>query len=267
MSDLETLIDALTVVYELAAQQITPGALAVLAEDLLPYGLQRVLAGLDLCRREFGGKLTPAVIIEKIQQADGRPGVGEAWAIAIAAADERNTVVWTPEIAQAWALACPLYGCDKFGARKAFEEAYQRAVRAAISECRPVTWRASIGWDNSARDTALNDAVTKGLLTHDSVAMFLPAPEPSDEAGEADESDGVVSTVVGLLTGKTADTSKKPPLSNEEQRRRLAEAREAIYAGQKKRAEEAARRRDDFNAKKAAAIDQALSHPLAVPHG
>lgn len=253
MSDLETIIDALTVVYELAAQEIKPGALVVLAEDLLPYGLQRVLAGLDLCRREFGGKLTPAVIIEKIQQADGRPGVGEAWAIAIAVADERNTVVWTPEIAQAWAAACPLYGCDKFGARKAFEEAYQRAVRAAIAECRPVAWRASIGWDSSARDTALTDAVTKGLLTRDSVAELLSGPEPS----------GVGAAVAGLLTGKTGETR----LYNETQRKRLAEAREAIYAGQKKRAAEAARRRDEFSAKKAAAIDQALSHPLAVPHG
>ena len=252
MNNIETIIDALTVVYELASQEIKPSTLVVLAGDLAPYGVQRVLAGLDLMRREFGGKITPAAIIEKIQQADGRPGVGEAWALAVGAADERNTVVWTPEIAQAWNQAAALYEFDKFGARKAFEEAYQRATRAAIGECKPVTWTASIGWDGQARDTALQDAVTAGRLTHQQVSAFLPAPAAS----------GVVAEVAGLLTGKTGATQ----LSNEEQRARLAAAREAIYAGQRKRAEAAAQKRDEFNALKASMIQAAMEHPLAVPN-
>lgn len=250
MSDLETIIDALTVVYELAAQEIRPTALALLAEDLQAYGRDRVLRGLDLCRREFSGKLTPAVIIEKIQQADGRPGVGEAWAIAIGAADERNTVVWTPEIAQAWAAACPLYGCDKFGARKAFEEAYQRATRTAIGEHKPVTWKPSIGWDAQVRDTALTEAVAKGLLTHDAVAGFLPAPAAS----------GVGAAVAGLLTGKVDNVKAY----NEQQRARLAAARDAIYAGQKKRADAAAQQREEFEAHKREELERAFNHPLMV---
>jgi len=252
MSDMENIIDALTVVYELAAQEIKPATLVVLAGDLEPYGVKRVLAGLDLLRREFSGKITPAVIIEKIQQADGRPGVGEAWALAVGAADDRSTVVWTPEIAQAWSQASALYEFDKFGARKAFEEAYQRATRAAIAACRPVTWSASIGWDAQARDTALNDAVTAGRLTHDQVAAFLPAPAAS----------GVAAEVAGLLTGKTSTTK----LSNDEQRKRLDAARAAIYAGQAKRADAAAKARDEFNAKKETVIQLALDHPLAVSH-
>lgn len=252
MNDIETIIDALTVVYELAAQEIKATTLVVLAGDLAPYGLQRVLAGLDLMRREFAGKITPAVIIEKIQQADGRPGVGEAWALAVGAADERATLVWTPEIAQAWAQASTLYEFDKFGARKAFEEAYQRATRAAIRDCRPVTWVASIGWDTQARDTALTDAVAAGRLTHDQVAAFLPAPAAS----------GVAAEVAGLLTGKATTT----PITNDEQRKRLAAARAAIYAGQAKRAEAAAKARDEFEARKEAAITTAMGHPLAVSH-
>lgn len=250
MSDV--ILEALGVCFEILGQEARPAVLAVLACDLEPYGEQRVLAGLDLLRREYSGKVTLAAIIEKIQQADGRPGVGEAWALAVGAADERNTVVWTPEIAQAWNQAAALYEFDKFGARKAFEEAYQRATRAAIGECKPVTWTASIGWDGQARDTALQDAVTAGRLTHQQVSAFLPAPAAS----------GVAAEVAGLLTGKTSTTQ----LSNEEQRARLAAAREAIYAGQKKRAEAAAQKRDEFNALKASMIQSAMEHPLAVPN-
>lgn len=248
MSD--AVIEALGVCFEVLGQEARPAVLAVLVSDLEPYGEQRVLAGLDLLRREGAGKVTLPAIIEKIQQADGRPGVGEAWAIAISAADERNTVVWTPEISQAWAAACPLYGVDKFGARKAFEEVYQRVTREAIGQHRQVEWRASIGWDVSVRDAALTEAVTKGQLSHESVARYLPAPEAS----------GVGAAVAGMLTGKRVDLKSY----NEHQRARLAEARAAIDGALKKRVEAVAKQRAEFEAHKRAEIERAEKHPLTA---
>lgn len=247
MSD--NVLDALGVCFEVLGLEARPAVLALLASDLEPYGDERVLAGLDLLRREGAGKVTLPAIIEKIQQADGRPGAGEAWALAVGAADERNTVVWTPEIAKAWAAASSLYDFDKFGARKAFEEAYQRATRAAISASMPVTWQVSVGWDTQARESALTDAVTAGRLTHETATKYLPAPKP----------EGVGAAVAGLLTGKKTEATY-----NEQQRARLAAAREAIYAGQSKRAEEAAQRRDQAEAHKASELERARNHPLMV---
>lgn len=254
-AELIEIVQALGVIYELLGQEVSASVLTTLAEDLEPYGVSHVLRGLDLARRELPGRITPALLVEKIQQAAGRPGVGEAWAIAIGAADERCTVVWTDEIAAAWLAAKPLYGMDNFGARRAFDEAYARETRNAIGGCRPVRWKASIGWDSDAREKALTQALDRGLLTFAAVARFLPAPPAS----------GVGDDVSRLLAGKTVvETAIDEAAMNEQRRARLGDARRAIYSARDRAAQEAARQRAEFEMQKREMIERALQHPLAA---
>jgi len=118
----------------------------------------------------------PADILAQIEaaaHADGRPGAEEAWALALRAADERSTVVWTAEAAQAWGIAQPVMQVgDEVGARMAFREAYARLIAEARAKREPVRWSASLGHDQAQQDDALRIAVEAGKLP----AVYLPAP-------------------------------------------------------------------------------------------
>lgn len=120
---------------------------------------------------------TPADVIAQLQGAaadDGRPGSDEAWAGALAAADEDATIVWTDEMAQAWFTAQPVYAIgDKIGARMAFREAYDRLVDEARKARRPVHWQASLGHDPTQRADTVRQAVDAGKLPEHAL---LPAP-------------------------------------------------------------------------------------------
>lgn len=118
----------------------------------------------------------PADILAQIEMAaadDGRPGPEEAWAIALQAADEVRTVVWTPEIAEAWGVARIVHrGGDEVGARMAFREAYSRLVVDAHKRREPATWSPTLGSDPRMRDEALRVAIDAGKLP----LTALPAP-------------------------------------------------------------------------------------------
>lgn len=138
---------------------------------LSAYDVPSVRAGFDAHVRDpKQGRFvpTPADIIGKIVGAaanDGRPGPDEAWSIALRGADEFDTVVWTAEMAQAWAACKPVFDeGDKIGARMAFREAYARLVEQARRERRPVAWEASLGFDPQRREVAVMTAIEAGRL-------------------------------------------------------------------------------------------------------
>ncbi|MFZ3286571.1 MAG: hypothetical protein WA191_06945 [Telluria sp.] len=132
----------------------------------------------------------PSHIIEQIEamtESDGRPGAEEAWAIALTSRDEQDTVVWTQETAEAFAIARPvLDSSGAISARKPFLEAYTRLVTQARAEHRPAQWRASIGFDKERQVTVIKKAINAGLLPAPAVAGLLkgPAndPTPDDKA-------------------------------------------------------------------------------------
>lgn len=138
---------------------------------LLPYEI-------DTVRQAFSNWLTdpdqgrfspkPADIIRNIQNIAGKPdwlSANEAWALALPAQDEANTVVWTNEIAQAWSIAQPIMQeGDKVGARMAFIAAYERLTKAAQGTGRAPEWSVSEGWDKETVKGAVEQAVTTGLL-------------------------------------------------------------------------------------------------------
>jgi len=125
----------------------------------------------------------PAGIAKLCKLQDGRPGVEEAWAIAITSQDESETVVWTQEMAEAFGLCSSvLESGDEVGARMSFKETYVRLVTEARLNSRAVKWFPSIGWDVNKRSAALKKASVAGLLQSPVVAALLPPPAVKAES-------------------------------------------------------------------------------------
>lgn len=135
------------------------------------------------------GKFEPVpaeliALIEAKLSDDGRPGHDEAWSVAVTAGDERKTVVWTAETAQAMAAAQPLLAIgDEVAARMAFKEVYIRIVREARAARIPVVWSTSEGADPEHRKLAIGQAVAAGLLEGPKADDMLLLPGP--RAGSA----------------------------------------------------------------------------------
>lgn len=168
-------IKAVAVTAELTGTELSATALRVMAADLECYPEHAVMSSLVRCRRELTGRLTLATIIERLAQSDGRPSADEAWAIALDARDEAKTVVWNNEISEAFGIARPVLDAgDKVGARMAFRDAYDRIARNGRESGSAPNWSASLGWDVSARESALLGAEKKGFLSRQTVSALLP---------------------------------------------------------------------------------------------
>ncbi len=184
----EKILMGIAVTAELTGTELSKHAVLALEAELGRYPEDVALAALDRCRKELTGRLTLAAIIERINEHDGRPASDEAWATAVRAEDENETVVWTDETRRAMSVARPLLELgDKVGARMAFRDAYQRFVNDARADRVPVSWSASLGWDAERRREVLTDAVAYGLLPSSFATGLMPAPK-----------DGVV---VGAVSG------------------------------------------------------------------
>ncbi|AOX63597.1 hypothetical protein BIZ42_16190 [Stenotrophomonas sp. LM091] len=168
----DRLVELLVVTAEVIGDQLRPTTAAYMVGDLSCYPLAQLERALGACRRELKGRLSLAAVLERID--DGHPAPNEAWAVAIQAADERNTVVWTTLTQQAWNTALPLVQAgDKIAARQAFLETYTRLVKEARAARLPASYAPSLGFDLTSRNAALTDAVSKGLLAHDQVSDHL----------------------------------------------------------------------------------------------
>jgi len=167
----------------------TPNATnsALFFRSLSEYSLDAVRAGFDAHVKDpQRGRFVPMPAdmiaqIEGLVADDGRPGADEAWAVAIRAADENATVVWTEEIAKAWGIARAVFDAgDEVGARVAFREAYNRLTDEARRARRPAKWDASLGFEPSGRASAIQEAVAIGRLPAPD-RYLLEGPATSDE--------------------------------------------------------------------------------------
>ena len=160
----------------------SPANTAMFFRALAKHSLDEVRAGFDAHVSDpQRGRFVPVPAdilaqIEGLAANDGRPGADEAWAIALRAADEAETVVWTAEASQAWAIARPVLDSgDEVGARMAFRDAYNRLVEQARQHRQPATWSTSIGFDPQRREAAITAAVEAGRLPASELPQ-LPAP-------------------------------------------------------------------------------------------
>ena len=173
--------------------RLEAGAKALFFKALEPYSLQAVRQAFtahirDPKRGSF--QPMPADIVAHIEAArggDGRPGVEEAWALSFPAVSEAETVVWTEEMRDAFAICKPLLeACDNIGARMAFKDAYTRLVHEANRANRPARWELSAGHDQTKRQVAVQHAAKLGRIAAPQAAMFLPAP-PSERLQRSPE--------------------------------------------------------------------------------
>jgi hypothetical protein len=157
-----SMLDAVCSLLSRGAYQPNPLSTALFFRSLARYTLAEVRAGFDahVADKQRGRFVpVPADISSQIEDAaadDGRPGVESAWALAMQSADERETIVWTAEMAQAWASVAPLFrNGDEIGARMAFKEAYSRMVDEARAARRAPIWMPTLGFDLERRTAAL----------------------------------------------------------------------------------------------------------------
>lgn len=145
--------------------------------SLARYSLAQVRAALsahvqDTVRGVYAPK--PADIIGKIQSADGRMGVEEAWAhVAHAIGSQAVTLVLTDEMRQAFFVADALAD-DTVAARMAFKETYAKALQEVRDLGRAVHWTAVLGHDAAGRETAVNEAVRLGRIDLEHAQTLLP---------------------------------------------------------------------------------------------
>lgn len=167
----------LDAVYALHGKSLPAEAKALFFRSMASFPLGMVRAALDghvrdSQRGQFPPK--PADLMAQIEGSaadNGRPGVEEAWAFAVKACDESETVLMTDEMAEAWGIAKPIFDLgDEVGARMAFKEVYARLIKAAKGAPK---WWPSIGSDPHKRDAALADAKRMGLLPAPQVAGLL----------------------------------------------------------------------------------------------
>lgn len=233
------IIDMLAVTAELCGTTLKENALAVMAKDLERYPLPAIEAALAKVR--MSGRFTLSAVAEAIAEQDGRPGADEAWAIAVNASDESATVVWTEEIAEAFAAAKPVLDVgDKIGARMAFRAAYERIVEEARKAAAPTVWKVSLGFDSTKRVEALTRAVERKRLPATSLQHCLP---PSAE--------GIA--IGGLLTGTVVETNSAGINARLRELRNVMQA--AIRRAETERIEKAEAQSAENRARKRAAIE------------
>lgn len=170
MAATKTLLQAIAVTAELMQTELSKPAASVMAADLSEYPEPWVLKALLRTRREVKGRLSIADVIARIE--DGRPSPEEAWAMI--PKDEADSVVWTDEMAHAWAIAERLMDAP-VQARMAFLEKYRELVRQGREAKRPVHWWVTLGHDVQRREAVLLEAVECGRISVDHAQALLPA--------------------------------------------------------------------------------------------
>jgi hypothetical protein len=163
------MLDAVCSLLSRGAYVPSPANTALFFRALGRYDLAEVRAAFDAHVSDpQRGRFVPVpadVIaqLDGLATHDGRPGADEAWAIALRAVDEADTVVWTDETAQAWAIARTVLDAgDEVGARVAYRDAYNRLVDEARAARRPAAWNASLGFDPDRRAAAIVEAKAAG---------------------------------------------------------------------------------------------------------
>jgi len=175
---------------------------------LSQYPLEAMQLALDahVCSSERGRFMPlPADLISQLEamRFDGRPRAEEAWAVAIGAMDENDTIVWTQETADAW-YSCAselMQAGDKFNASRGFIAKYDELVLAARKQNKPVTWLVAQGYDKDKRDHVIREAYKAKKISQAQAVALLPHHKSDGESYEA-----IKTTVSLMIENKGATT-------------------------------------------------------------
>lgn len=182
LEEKEQILRTLVATAEVMGGEMKPTTALVMAQDLDEYPFHEVMTALNRVRKEATGRLTLKAIIDMLSPGRDWLSANEAWSLALPAADERNTVVWTREARDAFNIALPLLEeGDKIGARMAFIAAYERSVSIAKAAGGAPNVEVSEGWDQQLRAVAVDQAVNRGLLPPPRQEEALALPNLSPE--------------------------------------------------------------------------------------
>ena len=230
----EQLVDMILVTAEVMGHELKPSAVMMMVSDLSGYDFAAVANTLNRCRKEQTGRLTLKGILDLLAPAGGWLTANEAWSLALPAADERNTVVWTSEASKAWSVALPLLGVgDKVGARMAFIAAYERHVSTAKSEGKQPVHEVSAGWDAAGRDLAIQQAQIAGLLPPPAPVAALPPPTKEQQAALVDNR-AKVQAGLQALASKMRAANEPDRIAKERERAERMEKANAYFEKQER---------------------------------
>ena len=230
----EQLVDMILVTAEVMGHELKPSAVMMMVSDLAGYDFTAVANTLNRCRKEQTGRLTLKGILDLLSPAGGWLTANEAWSLALPAADERNTVVWTSEASKAWSVALPLLEVgDKVGARMAFIAAYERHVSTAKSEGKQPVHEVSAGWDAAGRDLAIQQAQIAGLLPPPAPVAALPPPTKEQQAALVDNR-AKVQAGLQALASKMRAANEPDRIARERERAERMERANAYFEKQER---------------------------------
>ena len=230
----EQLVDMILVTAEVMGHELKPSAVMMMVSDLAGYDFAAVANTLNRCRKEQTGRLTLKGILDLLAPAGGWLTANEAWSLALPAADERNTVVWTSEASKAWSVALPLLEVgDKVGARMAFIAAYERHVSTAKSEGKHPVHEVSAGWDAAGRDLAIQQAQIAGLLPPPAPVAALPPPTKEQRAALVDNR-AKVQAGLQALASKMRAANEPDRIARERERAERMERANAYFEKQER---------------------------------
>lgn len=207
------------------------------------YPIETIRAALnDHLRDPQRGRFfpTPADLIAQIKTPDDQwPTSDEAWAIAIRAMDESETIIWTEEMAQAWGICKPIMDVgDEVGARMAFRSSYDRLVASAKSKNVTATWLASLGHDPEKRELAVEQAkkLDRAAAIPHSESIGYEAPlrlENLSASADQEIANEQLSKIRDLLAMKPAikNRAEADKEKTAEQKKRIIEAVKASQGG------------------------------------
>jgi hypothetical protein len=177
-NDLKTFGELWLASWQLSGNNRIPNdmAISLAFDDLSMYQLEHVKYALQLHRKNSKFPPTVADVVEIINDYCGYKHISaeEAWAIALISFDENSTVVWTEQIAQARAIAAPVfYEGDKVAARMTFKDAYSRIVKVVQT---PPVWSVCQGFDKEHRAIAVEQAAKLGRVSTQIAAKYQLEP-------------------------------------------------------------------------------------------
>ena len=230
----EQLVDMILVTAEVMGHELKPSAVMMMVSDLSGYDFAAVANTLNRCRKEQTGRLTLKGILDLLAPAGGWLTANEAWSLALPAADERNTVVWTSEASKAWSVALPLLEVgDKVGARMAFIAAYERHVSTAKSEGKQPVHEVSSGWDAAGRDLAIQQAQIAGLLPPPAPVAALP-PQTKEQQAALVDNRAKVQAGLQALASKMRAANEPDRIARELERAERMERANAYFEKQER---------------------------------
>jgi hypothetical protein len=166
-------------------KQLSNAAMKMSFKLLSGYPFEHVAAAIYKHIETSDRAPQPSDIIKLLNAGNEHLSADEAWLIV--PKSERDSAVWTDEMAEAWKECSDLYySGDIFNATRGFKSAYQRICDRNKLTNRPIAWRLTRGTDNALLKTVVEDALRLGRLKPDYANRVLESlPKPITNEGQA----------------------------------------------------------------------------------